>query len=142
MIGCEDLAFIEEAVEQSVTTSASPGFTWGRSGNVTAGSWLLNESVPSNISGRTVFLTSALIKKVFVAHQDAVIVKYDIYHHAGDGLSLTYIGSVTTTATRTYSAVLNLSVPSNVQLAFKIASDSPNGSKNPVVGILLAGTLA
>lgn len=141
MIGCEELAFIEEMVDQSVSTSASPGFTWGRSGNSPAGTWLLNESVPSNISGRTVFLSSALIKKVFISHQDAVIVKYDLYHHLGDGLSMTYIGSASTTASRTYSEDLNLSVPLNVQLAFKVASDSPNAAKNPVVGILLAGTL-
>jgi hypothetical protein len=141
MIGCEEIAFIEEMVEVSVATSASPGFTWGRSGNVSVGAWLLNESVPSNISGRNVFLSSALIKKVFIAQQDPVIVKYNIYHHVGDGLSLTLVGSVTTTAVRTYEVTVNFSVPKDVQLAVKIADDSPNSAKNPVVGVLIAGTL-
>lgn len=137
----EIMAFIEEFAGQVFTNSASPGFTWGRSGNSPADTWLQNESVPSNKTGRTNFLSNAIIKKIFVANEDAVIIKISIYYHDGNEVGLTLLGSVTTLATRTNSFTVNFSVPQDKQIAMKIASDSPNGSKNIVAGLLMSGNL-
>lgn len=137
----EIMAFIEEVVTQVFGTSASPGFTWGRSGNSPSGTWLQNDSVPSNITGRNIFLNNAKIKKIFVANQDASILKLGVYWHEGDGINLTFISDITTTAVRTSEFAVDLSVPKDKQVAIKIADDSPNAAKNIVAGVLIAGNL-
>lgn len=138
----ETLAFLEEAVNQIFATSASPGFSWGRSGTVTKGAWLQNDTVPSNVSGRTVFLAGAVIKKIFVANEDPVALKIELYHHDGAGVALTLLGSVTTGAVRTSKFDVTIAVPVDKQLALRVASDSPNQGKNLVAGVIIAGTLA
>ena len=137
----EILAFIEELVQQVFGSSASPGFTWGRSGATPADTWLLNDSVPSNKSGRTVFLTSALIKKVFIANEDAVILSVDVYYHEGNEVGLTLLGTVTTAAARTNEFNVAFSVPQGKQIALKISAASANAAKNIVAGILMSGNL-
>ena len=135
----EIMAFIEEFVAQLTASSASPGFTWGRSGSVPASTWLQNETVPSNKSGRTVFLTNAVIKKIFIANEDALIIKIGVYSHDGNEAGLTLLGTVTTAASRTNSFNVSYGVAQNKQLALKIESDSPNSAKNIVAGILMSG---
>jgi hypothetical protein len=122
-----------------VAVSASPGFTWGRSGTVTANTWLSNDSVPSNTSGRTIFLNNATIEKIYVANEDPTILTLEFYHHDGSETNLTLIGQVTTTATRTNTFTVSYSVPTGKQLAVKIKAGS-NAAKNIVVGALLRGS--
>lgn len=137
----EILAFVEEYVTQIFATSASPGFTWGRSGNTPAGTWLQNDTVPSNKSGRTVFLQNALVKKVFIANEDASILSVDVYYHDGNEVSLTLAGTVTTTAVRTSEFDVSYSIPKGKQLALKLSDTSATAAKNIVTGVLISGNL-
>jgi len=133
-------AAIEE-VQYNVSVSASPGFTWGRSGNVNSNTWMLNDSVPSNVSGRTIFLNDAIIEKVFVANQDATSgIIIEIYSHDGDEINLTLLGSVTTVATRSNTFVVSFAIALNKQLSMKLSNTSSNG-KNLVAGVLIKGSL-
>lgn len=138
--GSDDVQGVIDWLKNKVATSASPGFTWGRSGNVSANTWLLNDSVPSNLSGRVIFLNNAEIKKVFIANQDLAIIDVGIYTHDGDEINLTLIGSVTTAATRTNTFTVSFPVPINKQIAIKLAAGS-NAGKNLVVGCLIKGDL-
>jgi hypothetical protein len=138
----EIMAFIEEFTNQLVKASASPGFTWGRSGSSPASTWLQNDTVPSNRTGRSVFLSNAIITKVFVANENALAIKVQIYSHDGNEIGLTLLGSVTTGAVRTSTFDVSYSVALNKQIALRIASDSPNSAQNVVAGILMSGTLA
>jgi hypothetical protein len=126
---------------KKVNVSASPGFTWGRSGTNPGGTWLLNDTVPSNKSGREVFLYNSVIEKVYVANQDANSIKIGVYYHNGDSVGLTLLGTVTTGAVRSQDFTVSYSVPKGVQLALKIENNTPNGAKEPVIGILMVGTL-
>lgn len=129
-----------EELNYIVATSASPGFTWGRSGNVNQNTWLLNDSVPSNLSGRTVFLNNAVVEKIFIANQDATAgIIIEIYSHDGDSVNLALIGTVTTLATRSNTFTVNLPIALNKQLAMKVASGSATG-KNLVTGCLIRGS--
>ena len=142
MIGCEVEAFIEEFVRQFVGTSASPGFTWGRSGAVSANTWLLNDSVPSQRSGRTIFLSNAVVQKIFVANQDpASGIDLGVYSHDGNSVNLTLLGTVTTAALRSNTFTVNFPIDLNKQLAIRIKPGSA-AAKNLVVGCLISGTLA
>lgn len=122
----------------AIATSASPGFTWGRSGSSGSGTWLQNESVPSNKAGRACFLDNAFMKKIFVANEDAAIFTVGIYTHDGNEANLTQIGTVTTLAVRTNSFSVSLAVAKDKQIAIRVESGS---AKNIVAGALIAGTL-
>jgi hypothetical protein len=135
---------VEDAIKElaeKVAISASPGFTWGRSGSVTSNTWLNNDSVPSNLSGRTIFLSSASIKNVYIANQDATSgIILGVYSHDGDENNLTLLGTVTTAATRSNSFSVDWSVATNKQIAIKTESTSAAG-KNLVVGVLVKGSI-
>jgi len=123
-----------------VATSASPGFTWGRSGTAPPNTWLLNDSVPSNTSGRTVFLNNAEIQNVFVANQDATSgIILGVYSHEGNEVNLTLLGTVTTIATRSNTFTVAFPIAVNKQIGIKIMPGSAS-SKNIVVGILIRGS--
>lgn len=134
---------VQDAIDEltNITdVSASPGFTWGRSGNTTAGTWLLNDTVPSNRCGRENFLYNAEIQKVFVANQDATIIKLGFYWHDGDSNNITLLGTVTTAAQRSNDFDVSWSVARGKQIAVKVEDDSANSAKEPVVGLLIKGT--
>jgi hypothetical protein len=129
-----------EELKSSIATSASPGFSFGRSGNVTSGAYLQNETVPSNISGRWVYINSASIQKVFIANELTTTYKIEVLYHDGNEVGLTSLGTVTVTAAKGGAFSVNWAVPTNKQIAVRLATDSPNSAKNLVVGLQLAGT--
>ena len=138
----EDTQAAIEEVRNAVDSSASPGFSFSKSGTVTKGSYLSNETVPSNLSGRLMFLISPVIANVFISQEDPLICKYEVYEHQGAGIGMTLIGSITTTASRSYSQAVMWMPTTNRQIAMRLASDSPNANKNVVTGILVYGDLS
>jgi hypothetical protein len=139
--GTYNVQDILDWLKNRVATSASPGFTWGRSGNVNQNTWLLNDSVPSNLSGRICFLQSASIRNVFIANEDATAgIIIEVYTHDGDENNLTLLGSVTTIAARSHTFSVNYPVAQNKQIALKISNTSVN-AKNLVAGCLLFGDI-
>lgn len=128
-------AAIEE-VSNKVDTSASPGFTWGSSGNVTSGTWLLNDTVPSNKSGRAIFLTGATLEHIFVRCELAATFDIKIYEH--NGATYTLITTVSIVAARAGDfAIASLPLTTGKELAMQLANGS---AKNPVVGCVLKGS--
>lgn len=137
----EDVQSAIEELKVIAANSASPGFTYGRSGNLPNSTWLLNDTVPSNISGRINFLNDCFIKKIFIANQDLSIIKIGIYTHDGNQVNLTLVGTVTTLAQRSNFFDIALSVPISKQIAIRIEPDSLNPGKNMDIGLILKGTL-
>lgn len=132
-------AAIEEVL-QNTAISASPGFSFGRSGTTTSGTYLLNETVPSNISGRWVYINSASVVKVFIANELVSTYTVEVLYHDGNGAGLTSLGTVTVTAAKGGSFSVNWPVPINKQIAVRMAAGSAS-SKNIVVGLQLLGTI-
>ena len=127
---------IDELCEE-VQTSASPGFTWGKSGNVTNNTWLLNETVPSNKAGRTVFITDSTLIRIFSASEDIDTYDLEIYEHEGDEVNLTLLTTLNVIASRTAdSGAISVSTTSGRQLAVKLVNGS---GKNVIVGVILKG---
>jgi hypothetical protein len=132
----------ESAIKEVLTTvgvSASPGFSWGRSGNVIAGTWLQNDTVPSNKSGRTVALLNPEVTSVFVANEDVSTFTVDVYEHDGNEIGISLLGSSSVTATRSATFLVSYAVTSGRQLAIRIGTGS---AKNPVVGLQLKGNVS
>jgi hypothetical protein len=139
--GTEDVQAMLDYLKNKVSTSASPGFTWGRSGNVNANTWFLNDSVPSNTSGRICFLLNSSIEKVFIANEAATAgIQIEVYTHDGNSINLTLIGTVTTAAQRSNTFTVSYPVAFNKQIAIKLKNGSPAG-KNMVIGCLIKGDL-
>jgi len=127
---------VQGAIEE-IGASASPGFTWGRSGVSGSGTYLLNDAVPSNKAGRTIVLGASKIVKIFSATEDLDTYTLEIYSHDGNEVNLTLLTTLTVTASRTgNSGTVAVSVAANKQLAAKLATGS---AKNIVAGIVMQG---
>lgn len=119
--------------------SASPGFTWGKSGNVGPSSvYLLNDTVPSNKAGRLVPLEDGLITEVFVAVELNATVTFAIEKRVGASfvelLTISLNGSE-----RTKVNTYEVSVVKADELVCRLKSGS---AKNPVIGIIIKGDSA
>jgi len=130
-----EAAIIE--VDNKVNTSASPGFGFGKGGNVSANAYLECEGVPSNISGRYVYINSAMVTRVFIAVQLASTFDVEVFSHDGDETNLTSLGSVSVVASTGGEFSVSWSVTTGKQLAMRIVNGS---AKNAVGGLELQGT--
>lgn len=132
----ETQAAIEE-VKNNAAISASPGFTWSRSGNVPSNTWLLNDAVPSNRSGRTIMMSSAKLERMSVATEDIGTYDIEIYLHDGNEINLTLLHSVSVINTRSAQFTI-AAIPATTgrQMALKLSTGS---AKNLVIGLILKG---
>ena len=137
--GTDDVQEMLDYLKNRLAVSAATGFTYGRSGNLPANTWLLNDTVPCNKSGRVSYLTSGVIQKIFTANEDPDVITVGIYTHDGNEVNLTLIGTVTTAAQRTNTFTVSLAVALNKQIAIRIQPGS--AGKNMDVGLLMGGTL-
>jgi len=135
----EDRVVTFKDLTSVVASSASPGFSFGRSGKIPSNTWLSCETVPSNKAGRYVYISNAIIKKIFVSNELTSTFSVEVYHHLGKGASLTLLGSVNIVASKGGAFSVNFSVPTGVQLALKIGTGS---AKNVVSGLELQGVNA
>ena len=134
-----DCGFVSDETEgaiyelcNKISTSASPGFTWGRSGNVSADTWLLNDSVPSNKSGRAIFLNNAVLIHIFSRSENISTYDLEIYEH--DGITYTLITTVNIVAARGGDFLLSVPLTTGKELGIKLVNGS---AKNPVCGCIL-----
>ncbi len=126
-------AIRELASNSSITVS--PGFTWGRSGNAPTGTYLLNDNVPSNVTGRVVPVSSGAIMTIFVATE--TVGTWVLAIQKRSGASFVEIGTVTMTAQRTKTQQVTISVTLGDELALYVKTGS---CKNPVVGLIIKGS--
>lgn len=125
-----------EEVSYSVANSASPGFSWGRSGNVSSGTWLQNETVPSNTTGRNFPFYNGKLTEVSVSNENVNTFSVELYEH--DGTVFTLLATVSLSAQRSkVQSFTGVSVTKGLELAVKVSSGS---GKNIVVQAILKGT--
>ena len=132
----EDVESAIKEIENNANTSASPGFSFGKSGNVAANAYLQNETVPSNISGRYVYINSPVITRVFIAVQNTSTFDIAVYTHDGDEVNLTLIGTVSVVSSTGGEFTVNWPITTQKQLAMRIMNGS---AKNAVGGLELQG---
>lgn len=120
----------------TVQGGASPGLSWGRSGNVPNNAYLQNETVPSNITGRPCPVTGT-VTTLFAAIQTAGACTFTLQKRSGT--SFVDLASISL-ASGQRSKILNITSPPAVafgdELAVKVTSGSPN---NPIVGAIVKG---
>lgn len=132
----EDVQGAIEELAVTAAVSASPGFTWGKSGNV-SNAYLLNDTVPSNTSGRLSPVTGQL-EVIFVTCQNnsnaTVVIEKRV------GATFTTLASITLSSARKGTFVLSPApaISVNDEIAVRISGAS---IKNPVVGVIIKGSL-
>jgi len=85
---------LQGAVEE-IGASASPGFSFGRSGNVSNGSWLRRPgNVPSNRAGVTIPINNPEIISVSCSNRNVDNYTISVYEHDGNSSNLVLLGSV------------------------------------------------
>lgn len=133
----EDVQGAIDEIVDTVSTSASPGFGFGKGGNVSADSYLECEGVPSNISGRYVYINNAVVTRVFISVQNSATFDVEVFHHDGNETNITSLGTVNIVASTGDEFTVNWPVTTGKQLAMRIINGS---AKNAVGGLELQGT--
>lgn len=134
----DDVQGAIEEISNTVAVSASPGFTFGKGGTVTANSWLLCDgSVPSNTAGRAIYLYNPYLTAVFIRCEQSTTCDFEVYEHDGTTYTLKYTANLV--AARSLDIILSpeVSLTKGKELAIKVVTGSV---KNPVVGCQLKGS--
>jgi len=146
-VDCLDTAeTVQEGFEEicgkieSVRQQATPGFTWGDSGAI-KNSYLLNDTVPSNQSGRICTVTGVLTTIFITTQVDTD--EYTLEIRRRDNGSFTTIATLVASSTdgeRSYITA-NLMIPVTIgdELAAYIKKSGNKGATNPACGIILEG---
>lgn len=138
LIATDTQAAIDE-LKLNAAISSSPGFSFGRSGNTVPGTYLQCESVPSNVSGRWVYVTNGIIEHIYVSNENITTYTIEVLYHQGSEVNLTSLGTVTVVANRGGKFTVNWSVPTDNQIAVRVAPGSANAAKNIVCGLEIRG---
>ena len=134
----EDVQAAIEEVKNTVETTALPGFSYGRSGNTTANTWLLNNQVPSNIVGVPVGTTNPVITEIWAGSENLDTYDIEVHEHDGDEINLSLLTTVSVVAQRTATFNISVNTTKNKQLAVKLVNGS---AKNVKTFILVKGSL-
>lgn len=129
---------VQDALEE-VGNSASPGFSYGRSGLIGVNTWLLNETVPSNRTGRTVSISSPVVKKVAIANRNISSFEVTFYEHEGNSVNLNTLGSVNVVNSRSAEFTVSVPVTQNKQIAVRLTDISSGTVRDLVVGLIITG---
>lgn len=125
---------VQGAIEE-IGASASPGFSFGRSGTSNAGTYLQVDSVPSNQSGRIVPLTSGFITDIFISCSANATCTVQIQKRVGNTFTTVYTETLNNVRKQT-SSITGVPVSLGDELCCRIGSGS---ASNIVVGIIIRG---
>ena len=132
----DDVQNVIEELANNSAASASPGFAFTRSGNISAGGWALNGTVPSNVTGITFPFYRGKLTEVTVSNEDPSTATIGIYEHD----KVTYTLLYTLTLTAQYSkvdTVTGVSVTRGKEIAVQVLTGSV---KNVSVQLILKGS--
>lgn len=113
---------VQEAIEE-IGASASPGFSFGRNGNVSAGTWLRRPgNVPSNRAGVTIPINNPIIVEVSCSNRNVDTYTIEIYEHEGNSVNLTLLGSVNVIGARGGTFTTNFAATKGKQIAVRLST--------------------
>lgn len=118
---------------------ASPGFSFGRRGSIAVNTWLRNEEVPSNRTGRIIAVNNPTAVLVAIANRNVTTFTVTFYEHDGNLIGLTTLGSVTITSARGGDQSISVPLTQGRQLAARLTAGS--GVQDLVVTVTVKGTV-
>lgn len=130
---------VQEAIEE-IGASASPGYSFGRSGNLSQNTWLRRPgNVLSNRTGVTVDINNPIVTKVAVSNRSNETFEVQVYEHEGDEVNLTLLGTVT--VNNDTGGIFEVSFPCTRgrQLAVRLGSTSSGNVRDIGADLTLVG---
>lgn len=119
----ESIKEIVDNLSATAAVSASPGFSFGRNGSVSAGTWLRRPgNVPSNRAGVTIPIENPIIREVSCSNRNIDTYTLEIYEHEGNLVNDVLLGSVTVTGARGGTFSVNFAATKGKQIAVRLAS--------------------
>lgn len=138
MVSVEVQSAIEEAYQRAPGSVYNLTASWGRSGATPVHSWLQNDTIPSNRTGRVIPFYNAEIVQVMVSNENANTFTIEVYEY--NGTTFTLKATVTLTAERKKVVLFTgVTLTYGNELSVKVGSGS---AKNLVVSALVRGTPA
>ena len=138
---------VQEAIEEisnTINRSASPGFSFGRSGNISSNTFLLRPGgVPSNKAGVTFSLYNGVLEEISVGTEDLDTYTIEIIQHEGNEINPVIIATVNIVGVRRAVFTNGIdftqlnALDRNKQIAVQVTSGS---AKNLGVDLQLSGT--
>jgi len=123
-----------------VGASASPGFNFGRSGNLSSNTWLRRPgNVPSNRAGVTINILNPAVVNVAVANRNVETFDVEIYEHDGNEVNLTLLGTVNVINATSQTFNVNFPATNGRQLAVRLGSTSSGNVRDLGVDLTLIG---
>lgn len=132
---------VQDAIDEiftSASVSASPGFTWGRSGNLPNNTYLLCDTVPSNIASRVATI-NGYIAKIFVTQRNSTAFTFAVETRVGAVFTTIYTGVVPATRKVILVPTPQVNVAIGDEICIRISN---TGNPQDVdLGILLKGSI-
>lgn len=122
-----------------IDNSASPGYTFGKDGNATLGTWLRNENVPSNKAGRRVAIFDPIIRQISASCELVGTFNLGIYTHDGNEVNLTLVDTLNIVAARGATKDVEITIAQNKQIAVRVDSGS---TQNVLCTVIVNGRFA
>lgn len=119
---------------------ASPGFNYGRQGFVSVNTWLLNEGVPSNRTGRVINITDPVAQVVSVSNRNTATFTVTFFEHDGNLVNLSTLGSITVTSANSNTNNISVNLTQGKQLAARLTNIASGTVRDLVVQIIVKGT--
>jgi len=124
-----------------VGASASPGFSFGRSGALAPNTWLRRPgNVPSNRAGVTININNPVITQIACANRNVETYDVEIYEHEGNSVNLTLLGTVNVINATSDIFDVNLTATKGKQIAVRLGSTSSGNVRDLGVDITLVGS--
>jgi len=130
---------VQGAIEE-IGASASPGFSFGRSGNLSQNTWLRRPgNVNSNRAGVTVSISNPVIVELSCSNRNIETYDIEVYEHEGNQVNLTLLTTVSIVAARGGTFSLNVSVTQGRQLAVRLGTTFSGNVRDLGVDLILKG---
>lgn len=130
---------VQGAIEE-IGASASPGYSFGRSGNLSQNTWLRRPgNVPSNRAGITVSIVSPKIIKVSCSNRNVETYEIKIYEHEGNQVNLVLLQTLTVNSSRGDVFDVDIVVTEGKQLAVRLGNTFSGNVRDLGVDLVLSG---
>lgn len=104
-------------------TGASPGFSFGRNGNVSAGTWLRRPgNVPSNRAGVTIPVDNPVVREVSCSNRNIDNYTLEIWEHEGNLVNQNLLGTISVVSARGGTFAVNFPTSRGKQIAVRLAT--------------------
>lgn len=111
-------------ISVSPIADSSPGFSYGRSGACSVGTYLQIDGVPSNKAGRLIPFSTAYLSSVFVVCENSSTFTIEVQKKVGAVFTTIYTATISSQRIFTETGINNIEFIQGDELCVKIGSGS------------------